>query len=362
MFNKQKNNPVIDSDVGVQSIPADFYAGANPVIKFKKVEQEVTLNKQQARPAEKALLDKTTVAGAGKKMHPANAFTSKKVFIFLIVIFFVLFVVGSTAYYTGWYKKIFSNKTADVQLITPPKITVPNTPTPTENNNAEDQNIIIPEENTLDDIKSLSGLPLDFPSMLLGDSLDFDDDGLTDKTEEVFNTDPSMPDTDEDLYSDGHEIYYLYNPAGKEPNRLIASGLVADFTNTAYGYKIYYPKDWALGDVNGDGQQILFSTLSGENIEIRSYDLAPGQNFTTWFGEFASQEKVSDLEDFTGYFEERGKMRKDGLVFYFVDGNNVYVLLYHTLDTAVVNYRSVLEMMARSFRSPANQKSINLAP
>ena len=40
-----------------------------------------------------------------------------------------------------------------------------------------------------------------------------------------------------------------------------------------------------------------------------------------------------------------------GLVYYFFDNNHVYVMLYHTTDSSVVNYRSVMVMMARSFKS-----------
>ena len=54
----------------MDTIPADFYGGANPVIKFKKVEKEVDLTpkKPVLTSAEKALLDKATAAGSGQPL------------------------------------------------------------------------------------------------------------------------------------------------------------------------------------------------------------------------------------------------------------------------------------------------------
>jgi hypothetical protein len=195
---------------------------------------------------------------------------------------------------------------------------------------------------------------LDFPSILLGDSVDGDTDGLTDKEEaDVFNTDPGVPDTDNDGYQDGHEAYYLYNPAGKEPERLIEAGFFKEYENPQWHYKIYYPSMWALGNIDNEYRDILWSTLTGENIELQTITKDPQQSFSDWFSEWAPGEKYGDLVKFETYFNVQGYNRPDYLVYYFPTTDRVYVLVYHnTPDTTVINYRTVLKTMARSFRLP----------
>lgn len=359
MFNAKTQKPAV-VNIKVQAIPADFYAGANPVIKFKKVEKEVLLHAGPLRPAEKALLDKNTAPGAGSGLHPASVLSNRKMFVVFGLLVFVLFLGGTAVYYTGAYRLLFKTP-PESAIPAPGEITLENPPANIPENEANIPPVATstaPEEG----LKSLALTPLEYPSMILGDSADLDEDRLTDKAEEIFNTDPSIADTDSDSYSDSHEIFYLYNPAGKEPHRLIAAGTVLDYANPAFGYKIYYPADWALGSVDAEGRDILFSALTGENIEIRVFDLFPGQTFADWFGAQNSAERFDDLIEFESYFKDIGQKRKDGLVYYFYDNSLVYVLLYHTLDPAVVNYRSVLEMMARSFRTPANNNIIQITP
>jgi hypothetical protein len=151
-------------------------------------------------------------------------------------------------------------------------------------------------------------------------------------------------------YSDSHELFYLYNPAGKEPMKLIDSGLVKTYTNPSFGYSLYYPTSWAMGDVDGTYRDVLFSTITGENIEVRVFDKAATTDFMTWFASAAPDQKYGDLVSFEGYFNKlTGFKRKDSLVYYFPTANHVYVLVYHTTDSTVVNFRTVLSVMARSF-------------
>jgi lipoprotein-anchoring transpeptidase ErfK/SrfK len=52
-------------------------------------------------------------------------------------------------------------------------------------------------------------------------SLDFDNDGLTDNEENlIYRTNPDVPDTDGDGFSDGEEVKYLYDPNAKVGDKL----------------------------------------------------------------------------------------------------------------------------------------------
>lgn len=346
MFGKKPENPIQKPSptVSVQTMPADFYGGINPVIKFKKVEKEIVLDsKPNLTNSEKKLLDKSTAVGAGDPLHAVNILTNKKYSIIFWGTLFVLAVGGAGGYYY-----LQSRNQVKVALPNPPKIEV--APIVSEP-------VVVPTNTEAVAVvtdtapKFLPEAPVDFPSYLLGDSPDLDKDNITDLAEDLFGTDPSNPDTDGDGYNDGHEVFYLYNPAGKEPIRLVESQFVKEYKNSNFGYSVLYPTTWALGLVDEREREVLFSTLTGENIEIRTFDLAPQQTFSDWFVQWGKEQNYQNLLDFQTRFLEPGKNRNDSLVYYFIDNNHVYVMLYHTTDSSVVNYRSVMVMMARSFKS-----------
>ena len=356
MFEKKATtNQETDQTINVQTIPADFYGGVNPVVKFKRVEKEVLLeSKPKLTAPEKKMLDKSMAAGSGSLLHPANILTNKKYAIIFGSSLFVVIIAGVSVYYY-------------LQFRQKPKISLPEQPniiveipvvqepvaveTPTEE-------AVVPTTTPV----SLAEAPLEFPSVLLGDSPDLDKDNLTDTAEELFGTDPSKPDTDEDSFNDGHEVFYLYNPAGKEPLKVVDSGYVNDYNNPVFGYKVFYPSTWAIGNVDESYRQVLFSTITGENIELRVIDRLPNQTFADWFAQWAPNEQYQNLADFQTKLGESGKNRADNLVYYFMDDSRVYVMVYHTTDSNVVNYRSVMVMMARSFRSSGFTPSEVVAP
>jgi len=114
---------------------------------------------------------------------------------------------------------------------------------------------------------------------------------------------------------------------------------------------MYYPTDWVVGNIDQKYRQILFSTLTGENVEVRMMDFVPDSLFADWLTQYAPTEKLSDLISFDSRFGEKGWARKDKLVYYFIKNNQVAVMIYHNLDESTpINYRSVIEMMGRSFR------------
>lgn len=341
------------SPISVQTIPADFYGGVNPVVKFKNVEKEIILNPKPAlTSAEKKMLDQSTAVGSDG-FHLVDLFTNRKYAALIGVGLFVL-IVGAVGGYYVWQSRL------NVVVPQPPapEIEVPSSTVSETVVTTTLPETVIPTT-TVTTTVSLDDMPIDFPSILLGDSPDLDDDGISDVAEDLFATDPSKPDTDEDSYTDGHEVFYLYNPAGKEPERLIESGYVKEYENPAFGYKLYYPSNWAVGTVDNSARQVLLSTITGENIEIRTFDLIPGQTMSDWFSRWVPNEDAKTRTKVQTRFFESGESRTDSLVYYFSDNSHVYVLLYHTTDSNIVNYRSVLVMMARSFRSASFVPSEN---
>src|SRR3989338_2470810 len=100
MFGKKPEIKKTEPEIEVQTMPADFYGGVNPVVKFKKVEKEVVLSGQPAlTAAEKKILDKSTTAGSGLALHPASLLTNKKYAIIFGSGLFAVVVAGVSVYY-----------------------------------------------------------------------------------------------------------------------------------------------------------------------------------------------------------------------------------------------------------------------
>lgn len=354
MFGNKQKNKEPEVDVAVESIPAEFYGGVNPTVSFRSTKKEVELSTGPT-VLEKRAFDKRNTVGSGSKFHPANLLTSPKFLLLTTLVLFVLFGAGAGIYY--WQK--LRNTQVSVKN---PFVTSTTGFTQTELTEATTTVTTTIEEVTttpLEEVNPVSifDIPPTYPSVMLGQSIDTDNDGLSDVAEELFLTDLGVPDSDEDKYTDSHEIYNLYNPIGAEPRKLIDSDLVTEFINPTFEYKVYYPKNWAVGNVDESYQDVLFSTLTGESVEIRAIDKSVADtSFTDWFAKWAPNEKISDLVEFETVFKDKGWQRKDNLVYYFETPRRVYVMLYHTTDSNVVNFEMVIKMMARSFRLPTTEE------
>lgn len=359
MIEQKDKNDISVREIPVRTIPGDFYGGANPVVIFKNVQKEITTTKTApkiaAKPSEIAALEKATAAGG-----LADLLINRK-FLAIVAGVLFLFAIASAAAYYWWQERNAVNPAAQVapiersaeQAIIVPSSTVATSTVVTTTDLTAEIASTTAEEQEAPPIAEKE-VPLDFSSMLLGDSEDMDNDDVTDKAEEYFGTDPGNPDSDDDGFNDGHEIFNLYNPLGTKPMKIINSGKITDFENPAFKYKLYYPNTWAVGIVDNEYRDILFSTLNGENIEVRVFDILPGQEFSTWFGDHAPDQNFSDLVEFSSVFKEQGFMRKDFLVYYFIKDGKVYVIAYHNVDPVKVDFRSVIKMMARSFRYEGN--------
>ncbi|PIT87266.1 MAG: hypothetical protein COU31_03825 [Candidatus Magasanikbacteria bacterium CG10_big_fil_rev_8_21_14_0_10_40_10] len=351
-FAKKKKKSVEENeqDLRITTIPSDFYAGAEPTIKFKKVEKTVDLNKEQFLTKKEAVIhQQKTAKGGEKKLHPANLFTSRKFILLTSLGLFVIFVAGASAYYwysasrpaTGSVPTATTNQTSAVGYTTDSSASTSSVSSVTSTSTSSNSSDQLSKENII------------FPSLLLGYGLDYDNDGLSDKEETLFGTELAINDTDNDGYTDGHEVYYLYNPAGKEPKKLINSSFFKQYINPTFGYSLYYPASWAIGNIDSNYSDILFTALSGESVEVKVVSSA-GLNFDNWFSANATGEKYSLLKDFTSVYNQAGKMRNDELVYYFLDGQQVYVIVYHATNDNLVNYRAIIGMIARSFKSKDN--------
>ncbi|MFA6104971.1 MAG: hypothetical protein WC725_00015 [Patescibacteria group bacterium] len=353
----------IDQKLTVYTIPDEFYGGGNPVIKFRNVEKSFG-----PAPAAAVVPPSKVLSLAPKPIMPSVAVSAKtavgffgnwKLMALAAASLFILFLGGSGFYYWRTMRAVppkVPAKQVETVKQNPVPIVVPElipTTTP-EVASSTEQEPAVSSTTT----QALDGGALEFPSILLGNSADLDQDGLTDTEEELFKTDPSKADSDADGYEDGTEIFYLYSPSVVAPTRLITTDAVKEFLNPRFNYKIYYPTSWAIGNVDPDYRDVLFSTITGENVEVRVFDKKIGETFDSWFANWAKGEQLGSLKDFMTVFKGPGRARNDNLVYYFEDREKIYVLIYHVIGSGSVNYRDVINMMARSFRLPSESGAV----
>lgn len=180
---------------------------------------------------------------------------------------------------------------------------------------------------------------------------DSDNDKLSTAEEEVFQVDPEVWDTDKDGYYDGQEVYNLYNPKGLAPMKIIDSGLVQEYVNPQWQYRIYYPTSWqatAIDERSGD--DVLFNAITGDYIHVKAYKKESGESFPTWFGRVVGDQIYTDLLPQKNRFSFSYMKRKDGLVSYYETPTEVFIIIYYSHEENKNDFLHVMDMMVQSFR------------
>src|SRR3989338_2451140 len=181
---------------------------------------------------------------------------------------------------------------------------------------------------------------------------DRDEDGLSDAEEELYNTHPAKKDTDNDGFMDGEELKNLYDPDASGAT-LSSAVSVKRFDNSVIGdYFVLFPARWSvIPSVSIEETASLFTSEQGDSVRIDFSTLST--EFEKWYEENGSQDhdfhylallKVNDTSVFK---------TSDGLTYFLVFGDRVYVITYDPSGTSVLHYFTTLEMMVKSFsRSP----------
>ncbi len=338
MFGRKKENNIPakpEITANLQLMPDAFYGGKDPIVHYQSNGQ-----KNIKPPARGSLLK------------------NKKLFFIAGGILFVACIVGISWYY-------FSQANQAVKIAQPvakeenPLPEIPEEKIPEESPQAAATATEEISTSTEITAPSLAERPLEFPQVFLTNSADIDSDSLTDAEEEIFGTDSGTWDTDGDGYYDGQEVYNLYNPKGTAPMRIIDSGIVQEYVNPTLQYRLYYPVEWQIGSVDIENNQVLFSSASGDFIEVNVFEKEAGEIFQDWFARKAGGQNYLDLEEFTNRFKEIGLKRNDDLTAYFSakggpasggESDKVYVFIYHPGATGFIAYRHVMQLMLQSFR------------
>ncbi len=333
---KVKEEDEKDSNLKIQVIPDEFYGGKDPVVHY----QSMVLKKNKEKKIIGDLVDAGVPTGALLK--------NKKIWYLGLAGVVILFLVLSSWYYINLANK---NKQTIQPVVQKNTIVETNNIIPTDNPVIETPETVVPVSSTASNAPSLNELPLSFPEINSANSVDTDNDNLNDVEETVLGTDPGKWDTDGDGYYDGQEVNNLYNPLGFAPVKIIDSGLVKDYVNSVWSYRIYYPANWLPAAVDSTQNEVIFTAANGDFISVETYQEESGENFANWFARMAKGQHYTDLISYTNRFQEEGHERLDKLVTYFEKDKKVYVLIYHPVNSGSIFYRNLMQMMVNSFRS-----------
>ncbi|GEM_PF-4914989 len=178
-------------------------------------------------------------------------------------------------------------------------------------------------------------------------SKDSDNDGLTDTEELMYGTNVSNPDSDADTYNDGAEFRSLFNPLGGTGARLATSGLVNVYTDPLFHYQVFYPSSWLVRALDQSHKEVIFTSKTGELIEVLVQDNADKVDSATWL---VRQSPGTDTNSLQRVSTPLGQalLSQDQMTAYISRGDQVYIVTYSTADLGEANFKTTFAMMLSS--------------
>ncbi|MBI2551002.1 hypothetical protein HYV73_01500 [Candidatus Uhrbacteria bacterium] len=181
--------------------------------------------------------------------------------------------------------------------------------------------------------------------------IDSDSDGLTDVEENnIYKTDPRLPDTDKDGFLDGNEVFHRYNPNGTAPATLLQTGLVKSVDLVPFGkggIRLLYPAIWTKVDGKSEKEPLLkFVVPSAESVSVNTGGVQDDiVSLRKWHDEQFPQEKIFETKTKNGY---PMLMSEDQLKAWVVIGNSSYSLVYDGDGKSTIDYLQTFQMMINS--------------
>ncbi len=266
---------------------------------------------------------------------PAKPPAKKRLYILLGIIGIVILLGGAAFYVLRPY--LFQEPVTPPKVVTPPANVAPpvTQPAPPPSQPAT-TTPAIPEEKEI---------PLSWES-----ALDSDGDGLTDDEELTYGTDVNKPDTDEDGFLDGHEVFHLYNPNGKTPVKLLDTGSVRVYRNAKAGYEIFYPSPWTVEVIDAEKGQTIFRSPIGEFVQVLIEENLQKLPIVNWYLALSPGTPVGQLQTFVTKSNFDGIKSPDRLNAYFSSNGSVYVISNNIGNRVSVSFYRTYEMMLNSFK------------
>ncbi|MFH1611319.1 MAG: thrombospondin type 3 repeat-containing protein [Patescibacteria group bacterium] len=181
---------------------------------------------------------------------------------------------------------------------------------------------------------------------------DLDSDGLTDVEEAMYGTNPRNPDSDNDTFLDGNEVFHRYSPLGTAPQTLLDTGAVKEYLSKDGSFTLTYPTQWTVAGVVDSSleqtEEIVFRTNSTATVRLVLSKLAD-ETFDQWYMKNALDGRTVQLETTLtkqGYVAHQSP---DDLVAYVIAGDSVFTFHYDLADEKEIVYMQTFQMMINSF-------------
>lgn len=179
--------------------------------------------------------------------------------------------------------------------------------------------------------------------------VDRDNDGLTDKEEELFATNKENSDSDADGYSDAIEVSGLYDPT-KKAAKLVDSGKFATYLSDDGAYSIIRPSEWSQSRDTADNS-VNFRAKDDHYVKIATVENFDKANLASIYNK---KFKVAQIDSTALVSNDtwEGITTPDGLGIYVMsklDKSRYYVLEYKVpAASQVEEYKAVFLAMIKS--------------
>jgi hypothetical protein len=178
-------------------------------------------------------------------------------------------------------------------------------------------------------------------------AVDSDMDGLTDLEETALGTGPDKTDSDGDGYPDYSELFSLYNPAGS--GKLIVNTSIEKYSNSTYGYALYYPAAWTVNSAIGE-DSIFFQIDTTQFVQVITQTNDANLDIESWYKQQTGASFIN-----TGQTVYKagwsGVKSEDGLIYYLLKpgSDKIFTLSYNLGTGNIIGYKNIFDVMVASF-------------
>lgn len=299
-----------NSEPIIHVMPAEFRGGKTPMTQPKPPAlppKPVAPSPPPPAPVPPAPKPAATPAPAGKA--PVKKAATVSPILVIAGLVFLLLVIGGGAYILLTIPGAPATNTNTTVVVNTPPVNTPPVNTPPVNTTPV---VVTPQPGK-----------------------DSDSDGLTDVEEVLYGSDPHNPDTDGDSYLDGNEVFHMYNPNGNAPSNLADAGFVRPFSQSGFGYTLYYPSQWTIQLIGGVTEQVQFRSATGESISVQK---------TIKSSEPANGLPITTRQGYTGVASA------DKMTTYLESGSDVFAIAYSLGSSTQINYLTTYQMMVNTFK------------
>ncbi len=344
------SSEIPDDSLRIHTIPKAFYGKTISAADAAPTPEQLNPNSAAARANTSTIATQATTSigsvfdtpgpSAQAQIQHAPAHSSKMKVVLLSSLGAVVLAVAGTA---TWF---YTRDVAPTPVVDVPPVVREEEP---DQEIPQDANIT-PTSTVVADTAPVVDPDVLLPIASVGDTIDFDGDGLTDVEEELYKTDPAIADTDLDTFTDGVELTNLFDPLVEAPAMLEESPNVVRYVNPVHDYAVFHPRDWLAAPVDErTSDEVTFTSLTGEFVTIQAFPLKENELFVSWFATHNPSTQYSALTSWSNRRELTGWYEPSFMRFYFVNQKSVFVMEYHPGIRNAVNFRRSVRMMAESF-------------